>query len=197
MNTFVAPANCRASSPANCRYHGNSSSSYTRLLKNKLKVAIDTYSAVKNKKNAFEAYSTLREIQKEYYATDSGIQEIQKLLSDGNLNDSKKEQAELIYAEALQKRYSYEQELDIGSIFPPLSVKQYKELPSGTGDMDNFTNLSTFNTDDSKTNMINWDKNSGSIFYSCQKETSVEIGKASSLHEATIKATTWFNEKYN
>lgn len=190
--SLTLPA-CRAEIPAKCRYHGNGSKEYAQMLKNKMLIAADTYGAVKNKLNAFEAYRTLRECQKSYYATDEGLEELHGLLENRKLTGTKREQAFVIYNEATKYRYTYEETLDVNILFMPSPPSTYKELPASNGKENN---ISSF-THESSSYEVTWNKNNTNIVVESSYDNTTIIGKASSLHEATYKTTQWFNETFN
>lgn len=192
MKVSLTLPSCRAEVPAKCRYHGNGSKEYAKMLKNKMLIAADTYGAVKNKLNAFEAYHTLRECQKSYYATDEGLEELHSLLENRKLVGAKREQAFVIYNEATKYRYAYEETLDVNILFIPSPPSTYKELPASNGEEDN---ISIF-THESVSYEVTWNKNKTDIIVNTDSETKI-IGKASSLHEATYKTTEWFNQSFN
>jgi hypothetical protein len=193
MKVSLTLPECRAEIPAKCRYHGNGSKEYAKMLKNKMFIAADTYGAVKNKLNAFEAYRTLRECQKAYYATDEGLEELHSLLENRKLKGAKREQAFVIYNEATKYRYAYEETLDINILFIPSPPSAYKELPASNGKKDN---ISSF-THESSLYEVTWHEDNADIIVESNENNITVIGKASSLHEATYKTTQWFNETFD
>jgi predicted ATP-dependent Lon-type protease len=156
-------------------------------------VSTETYVAVKDTDQAYAAYNTLRESQKDYYATDDGIEEIETVLKNPQLSEAKHKQIKAIYDEAIKARALYEEELDINTFFVPTPPKQYEELPAGKGNVNDVHNLSCFNDENGEV-MLNWDVNTQLITLASNGRTNVEeIGMAGSSDEAVRKATEWYN----
>jgi hypothetical protein len=156
-------------------------------------VSTETYRAVKDTDQAYAAYNTLRTSQKDYYATDDGIKEIETILENSELSETKRTQIKAIYEEAIKTRAMYEQELDVNTFFIPKPPRQYEELPAGKGSVDNVHNLSCFNDENGEV-MLNWDTNTQLITLASTSKIDVqEIGMAGSSDEAVRKATEWYN----
>jgi len=196
-------AKCQAAIPSKCRYHGADSLKHTELLKNKMIIATETYKALKNKDEAYMAYSIMREAQKEYYATTDGLLEIENVLNNPLLKSHQRDAIEAIYKTATEQRLSYEKSATAESAFAvPASLKPYLPLPEPNTNENNLEsnlhNISAF-SHEGKPVTIDYSIEKELILFShtTSPEDSILIGRAKTIEEAERKATAWFNRQFN
>ena len=196
-----ALSKCQAAVPAKCRYHGVDSVAHTKVLHQKMLIAIETYKAVRHEPQAYNAYATMRDAQKEYFSTTQGLGEIDDALAKNDISDNLRTQLETIRHSALAERALHEEAIDANSPIT-YAIKPRKELPpshlSGLEQPGDPINISLFKHN-GETLSVNYDS-ARSIIYVTSKDTpeaSEIIGRATNQEEALIKATEWYNRNFN
>ena len=188
-----ATKDCQASIPANCKYHGVSSVPHTRMLKNKLLVATQTYQALKGTPQSYIAYSSLREAQNDYYATNQGMAEIENAISRKDLTEEQYARIDRIHQTAIDTRLAHEHSVTALSAFIP-PPKRYKSLPEAVEDTNRQAkNISTFSGPSGALMTIDYIEEDKLIIVNSKDRERIVIGQASSIEEATYKATSWYN----
>jgi len=196
-----ATPNCQAENPARCRYHGLDSAVHTQVLKQKMGIAVQSYKGCKNTSEAYVAFAALRDAQNDYYSTDQGLEEIEEILLDETLSENHKHQIKAIHKTALEARISYEKSATARSAFIPSAPRPYKALPPAQqveeSSLDTH-NLSIFKQG-GKMSSIDYNPDKKLIVFStpASPDESTLIGRATTIEEATRKATAWYNENFN
>ena len=191
---------CQAKDPSSCKYHNAQKGVYERMLKNKLLVAKAAYDIAKDTPSRFEAYSSLKQTQEAYYATDSGLKELEYLLEVGTLSSKQNIEVQKLLQKSLIFRVNEEtSSQEIVNKILPKPPRKRSSLPSPENAVhisSEHVPLATFLLDNNKS-QIDWNSSSGEIvcFPVSNYEKFVIIGKAYSSDEATYKASHWYNEK--
>lgn len=179
---------CKAKNPDTCKYHGKHSGAHAKILKAKVKIAFEAYKALEDTPAAYAAYEDYKRAQISFYATDEGLQELKKFLSNDKV-ETDTEHFKNLYDKALELRNTAEDE-DV-FIIPPAKI-----VPLPLPKVDDRRNnvLSNFVNQFNQSVSIRWDSLTFDIELEEGDNLCRVIGRAENLTEALHKATMWYNK---
>lgn len=191
---------CRAKNTATCRYHGSTKNSITTQLRANLVLAhsgyVGSYAKDPTSPDTYASYASLRESQKQYYATDEGIALLDSYLI---AKTGDQIQVEDLKREAISFRRETEMREGGSEWSEPVKTLDVFPILNENPPVRGIHDISSIVHEDGSITNYMWDEKSRNVYIegieadgSPDYDEMRDIGKADTRDQAIFRAYDWW-----